>query len=441
MLVTVMIFVTLVIAALMASIVVVPQIRSDREAETFLTGMSRTMNGGDLRQDRQFDDKKPDDMIPPPFPEEDGSTEPSEVPAEERNGDMPFRDMKDINRRELEGESSLSIANMITVTLGEDGSVSEWSGDREELYENEDIASVAAAVLDKKSDFGRCSGFYYLKNAGGENEDRILLLDNHIAFENSRRTLIITCISGVCAWGLFLALMIYAVHKMTAPVKTAIDKQRRFISDAGHELKTPVAVIKANSEVLRSEIGQNKWLDHIGTESDRMNRLISDLMMLAEIDDPTENSVHVRFDLSGTVEGTALPFESLAFENGILLVTDVEPDIYMIGNSSRIEELVSIFINNAIKYGEKEIKISLKKDHKNARLTVYNKGKGISPEERDKIFERFYRVDKDRSRKSGNYGLGLAIAASIAEEHGSSIAVGGEYGKDVSFTVVFKRAE
>ena len=430
---TVMIFVTVLIVALIAVIVVIPQQRSAGEAHSYMTkrmedisrpddtGNERVMQNGKNGRFGDFSGEIPDDL-----PEIDPDNPPENLPD-----DLRFRE-RDMN-------ISFAKANFVTITVDEENNI-EWNSDREELYDDDYINAAAETLLKKTSGFGRYDGNYYLVNKTDE-KTTILLLENNLAFDSQRKTMIITLVSGFCAWCLFLILMIIAVRKMTEPVKTAIDKQRRFISDAGHELKTPVAVIKANAEVLRSEAGDSKWLGNIGSESDRMNRLISNLMMLAEIDDPTENSVHVRFDLSGTVEGTALPFESLAFENGVELITDVEPDIYITGNASRIEELVSVFINNAIKYGEKEIRVSLKREHKNARLTVYNKGTGIKPEDRDRIFERFYRVDKDRSRKSGNYGLGLAIARSIAEEHGASITVGGEYGKDVSFSAVFKCVE
>ncbi|MBQ9083512.1 MAG: hypothetical protein IJY28_08440, partial [Clostridia bacterium] len=216
-------------------------------------------------------------------------------------------------------------------------------------------------------------------------------------------------------------------------------QQRRFIADAGHELKTPIAVISANSNVLQSEIGENRWLTHIQNETGRMETLVRQLMTLAQIDQVDRIIEHQPFNASQAVMRSALPFETLAFEKGIVLNTYIQPNITMTGREDQICQLVGIFVNNAIRYGAEngEIRVLLTRVRKKITLSVYNTGIGVAEEERTKIFDRFYRVDKARSRSGGNYGLGLAIAKAILEEHGAQIAVEGEYGKWVRFVMTF----
>lgn len=234
----------------------------------------------------------------------------------------------------------------------------------------------------------------------------------------------------------------YFANRSIAPVKEAFDKQKRFIADASHELKTPLAVINTNADVLLANSEdtieeQAKWLHHIKSETERMKTLTNDLLYLTQMDDAREQMIHVPFNLSEAVESIILTMEAVIFEKEIDLAYEIEPSQMLTGNSEQIKQVVMILLDNAIKYTHPQgsIQLSLKKQHNHLLLKVSNTGEGIAPEHLGKIFDRFYRADTSRSRKHGGYGLGLAIAKSIVEQHKGKIYVKSVLGEKTSFYV------
>ena len=224
---------------------------------------------------------------------------------------------------------------------------------------------------------------------------------------------------------------------MVRPIKTTFERQRRFISDASHELKTPLTIIGANADVLQSEIGDNQRLEHIKSQSVRMSELVHDLLTLARADEGLAHVERSRFNMSDEILSTALEFESRIFEEGKKYAYDVRENIYYTGDGKQIKQLAAILIDNAIRYSDDEglIEVSLRKDGGHIRLSVFNTGVGVPPEERERIFERFYRTDESRSRDTGGYGVGLSIAKGIVETHKGRIVVTGEYKKWIRFDV------
>lgn len=237
---------------------------------------------------------------------------------------------------------------------------------------------------------------------------------------------------------LILAIFVFFLSKwIVRPVEDAFQKQRRFISDASHELKTPLTIISANADVLENEVGENVRIIHIKNQTERMGFLVRDLLDLTRTDENPDRTIFAVFDLSQVVLGTTLEFESRAFEEGRQLRYDIEDGIFYRGDEGKIRQLATILIDNAIKHADDhgEIDICLKKNNQRITLSVRNTGMGIAENEREKVFERFYRSDASRSRETGGYGLGLAIAKAIIELHKGKVSVQGEEGKYVAFTV------
>ena len=352
-----------------------------------------------------------------------------------QNDRKPGNEEKTGGNRKKDGESA---AFFLEAVFNENGELLFWSSNRTGYYEAVDVLEFQAAVSEKGQEFGIYNQSYYLYRTF-PNHSILLIQDNSISFHNLLVTLMVTAVSCAAAWVLLLFLSIWMVRRMTAPIADAFQKQRQFISDAGHELKTPVAVISANADVLQNEVGENRWLSYIRQETVRMDDLIRNLMLLTQMDDRENRDVLSDFDLSETVEGAALPFESLAFERRISMEMQVAPGISLRGNPSEICQLVGILLSNAIEYGDEggTIRITLTQQHKKAVLSVLNTGIGIAPGELDRIFDRFYRVDKDRSRKTGNYGLGLSIAMEIALHHHAELHAESEYGKWADFRCTF----
>lgn len=243
--------------------------------------------------------------------------------------------------------------------------------------------------------------------------------------------------------GLFL-LMELAVFFITRvltkramrPMQISYEKQQQFISDAGHELKTPLTVISANADILADEIGDNKWLTYIKGQAERMRILVQEMLDLTKITNSDQHVAQSRFNISSLVENVALPFECQAFEQKKTFHIELEPNVEFLGNTERIRRMVGIFVDNAFKYSNENgtIKVQLKTESGKKVLRIYNTGIGIAKGEEEKIFERFYRSDSSRS-KQGGYGLGLAIAKSIADQHGIKIQVQTEPGQWISFNL------
>lgn len=238
---------------------------------------------------------------------------------------------------------------------------------------------------------------------------------------------------------IFVLIFTYFLSKWAIrPVQTAFENQQRFISDASHELKTPLTVISANADVLESEIGENKWLTNIKSQSVVMNELVHDLLDLAKLDETSEDMILNEFDLSNIVLSKSLEFECTAFEQGKTFEQNITDGLMYKGNEESIKHLVTILTDNAIKHSDKNgiIRVTLTSNGNRRIFQVYNTGNGIKDSEKDKIFNRFYRSDESRSKATGGYGLGLAIAKSIVDAHNGTIAVDGEENKWISFTVI-----
>ncbi|MDR9853211.1 HAMP domain-containing sensor histidine kinase [Paenibacillus sp. VCA1] len=221
----------------------------------------------------------------------------------------------------------------------------------------------------------------------------------------------------------------YFANRSIEPVRKAFDKQKQFIADASHELKTPLAVINTNADVLLANgeetiLSQSKWLQHIKSETERMKTLTNDLLYLTQMDDGPEHVIFVPFDLSEAVESVMLTMEAVIFEKELAFTYEIEPRLTITGSSEQVKQVVMILLDNAIKYANPggAIHLELKKQHNRPLLTVTNTGAGIAPEHLNHIFDRFYRADVSRSRKHGGYGLGLAIAKSIVEGHKGKIS-------------------
>lgn len=234
----------------------------------------------------------------------------------------------------------------------------------------------------------------------------------------------------------------YFANRSIAPVKEAFNRQKQFIADASHELRTPLAVINTNADVLLAHadetIGeQAKWLHHIKSETERMKTLTGDLLYLTEMDDARESMIHSEFDLSEAVESVILTMEAVVYERDLKLRYEIEPGLAARGNAEQLKQVVMILLDNAVKYTNAggSIALSLNRRHHDSLLTVTNTGDGIPPEHLGRVFDRFYRIDKSRSRKGGGYGLGLAIAKSIVEQHKGKLTARSVMGESTSFAV------
>jgi signal transduction histidine kinase len=234
----------------------------------------------------------------------------------------------------------------------------------------------------------------------------------------------------------------FFANKAIQPVQEAFDRQRQFIADASHELKTPLAVINTNVDVLLSNdesniSEQSKWLHYIKSEVERMTKLTNDLLYLAQLDYSDIRMIHSDFDLSEAVEGIVLAMEAVIYEKRIAFSHDIEPGLKIHGSSEQIKQVVMILLDNAVKYTNSKgtIGLKLKRYYNNVVLSVTNTGEGIPEEHAMRVFDRFYRTDKARGRRNGSYGLGLSIAKAIVEQHRGRISVKSIVNESTTFSV------
>ncbi len=249
---------------------------------------------------------------------------------------------------------------------------------------------------------------------------------------------------ALAAFLLLLGVSVILARWATGPVERAWGQQRQFLSDASHELKTPLTVILSNAELLSAlplEERPARWTDNILSESQQMKRLVEEMLTLARADNLAQSAVLAEVSLSDVAEDCALAFEPVAFEAGKPLEYHVAEGVTVLGDGDKLRRLVSILLDNAVKYGAEggTITLALERTERQARLMVSNPGEPIPAEQLGRLFERFYRADASRGEKSG-FGLGLSIAAVIAQEHkGVLKAESGREGTRFLFTLPLKK--
>lgn len=314
------------------------------------------------------------------------------------------------------------LSTFYTVAVSYSGEVLEIKKESNAVHTDDELTKLALKIIDSGKVTGTEDNLtFYMADKDGY--ILVTFMDNTVINENAMTLFRYTLIFGGVALVLFFFLSVYLARKIVNPLEESYQKQKQFISDAGHELKTPVSVVSANAELLSREIGDNQWLQNIQYENERMGILVAELLQLARTESITPQMEHI--DFSRLVAGESLPFESVAFEKGLTLNCDIANNICVEGNSTQLKQLVSILLDNAIRHSKDkgDVYLSLTKEHGYAKLSVINKGDEISVEQRELIFERFYRVDTARNGEDKHYGLGLAIAKAITTSHKGHIEV------------------
>ncbi|AOT72508.1 sensor histidine kinase [Geosporobacter ferrireducens] len=308
-------------------------------------------------------------------------------------------------------------------------------GELKEIVLNKGISTGTIATNNYRLHFLKVSKEYgsivvFLDNSGEENVFRWLLT-------------ISICI-GLISLTLVFFISLFLANKAIKPVKISWERQNTFVADASHELRTPLAVVTSNLEIIMENetetVGsQHKWLTNVQSELDRLKQLVNDLLFLARSDAEGEELSKEPFDLSSLLYKTSDTFMPLAQKKGIRLVLHNQDDVTLLGNEFRIKQLITILLDNAIKYTSSggKIELQLEVGMNTFQLSIKDSGEGIPREHLNRIFDRFYRVDQSRSRSHGGSGLGLAIAKCIVDEHKGSIHVMSEVDKGTEFTVVF----
>ena len=290
---------------------------------------------------------------------------------------------------------------------------------------NLDIDTIANNIISKNnSDKLQIGNLYLNKYSYNLKYNDVLLVINTKDINHRLTNLLIY---SVIIFMLSEVIIAYLSQKITIwitkPAIEAFKKQKEFIEDASHELKTPLAIIMASSDELKEDKKNKKYIDNIKYETERMNKLITSLLNLSKLENAVTIGAYHEENISKIIEKVALTFESIAYENDLSIITDIEDNIIFNCNKDEIERLIAIIVDNAIKHSTKKtiIEIIAHKIKNNINIEISNIGEGIKPGDEEKIFERFYRADKSRNRSENRYGLGLAIAKNIVINHGGTI--------------------
>ncbi len=247
--------------------------------------------------------------------------------------------------------------------------------------------------------------------------------------QKTLRDLLITFVFvGVAMLAAIFLISLSFANRSVGPIASAWEKQRQFVADASHELKTPLSIITANYDALLSNEeetirSQREWLDYMKIGTDRMAKLINSLLLLAKMEDADIKASKVPFDMSDTIHKDIASMEAAAAEKGLSVWKQIGTDIVINSDQEMISQAFTILLENAIKYSDINgtITVSLTKSGHSVICSVKNSGKGIAKEDLPRIFDRFYRADKSRSEDSGSYGLGLSIAKAIINRIGGDI--------------------
>lgn len=334
---------------------------------------------------------------------------------------------KNRNNKDLDLEknpnknSDYQLSTFYSVAISNNGSVLAVDNGNKELYNNDELTQIAKSILGEKKHSGRTSNLsYVVRDKNGYT--LVAFMDNTVSEAGLRTMLRYVLIVGFTSIiGMFL-ISLPLSKRIIKPLEENDRKQKQFISDVSHELKTPVAIIGTNTELLSREIGNNEWLENIKYENERMGILIKQLLDLSHAEDVIVSMENINF--SRIILGEILAFESFAFEKEKEFIIDIDEDVYLIGNQIQLKQLVSIILDNAIRHSSgKNININLKSKNNTIELNFINDSYEIPQEKLNHIFDRFYRVDEVRNSEDLHYGIGLSIAKAIIEKHGGNIEV------------------
>ena len=323
------------------------------------------------------------------------------------------------------------------VTLDSEGNVTDTDTGKIAAVDTDTAEEYAQKTWEHTKTHGFLSNYRYIKTEE-DGSTQIIFLDctrSMNTFEAFLATSLAVAVAGMAA---FLILVIVLSKKIVRPVSEAYEKQKRFITDAGHEIKTPLTVIDADTEVLEMECGENEWLSDIKKQTVKLKDLTNSLIYLSKMEESRESVQKIDFPISDLVEEAAGSFEALAVTQNKTFDLEVEPMLTYCGEEKSIQRLVSILLDNALKYSPEGGRISVKfgKAGKNLQLRVYNTAEHVDQNNISHMFDRFYRFDESRNSETGGYGIGLSIARAIVESHKGKITAKSEDGKSMCMTVV-----
>lgn len=329
-------------------------------------------------------------------------------------------------------------SNFFVVKLNENGQVFFTDVSRTSLVDKASAEELALRVLEEGISSGKVGKYrYQISNSRMGNETVIVFLDTSEEILSYVRVMLLSGGIGIVCWFLMLFIVAFLSKRAIRPIVENIEKQKQFVTNAGHEIKTPLAIILANTEAMELYNGENKWSKNIREQTIRLSGLMKNLLLLAKMDEDSTGIIKTEISLSALLtENVQYFIESLKLRN-ITLQTEIQPDVIIKANKEQMLQLISILLDNASKYTNDNgtVIVRLQKSDKRVKLLIKNSCAKLPDTAPDRLFDRFYRDDKARTQKTDGYGIGLSVARSIAEANKGSITAEYENPNFVSFAV------
>ena len=334
--------------------------------------------------------------------------------------------------------------NIIIVYLDKNGDVIKESSPDNITVDDDALKEITEDAYDSDETYGHIHKYelIYMKKTTSSGTV-IAYADMSNSQDSFSKTLKVSLVAGIASLIILFFICRFLAKRAVRPVEKAWVAQKQFVADASHELKTPLTVILANTDIVMSHDDskikeERKWLESTKAEAQSMTRLVNDMLFLAKADMAKSQAyVFGNVNVSDIADECALNFESVAFEKKVGLSSDISSGISVLGDQAKLRELFTVLIDNAVKYSDADttVHVSLTSENEHAVFNVKNTGSVIPQDKQAHIFERFYRADESRNRSTGGYGLGLAIAYNIAHDHKGTLVLDHSTDKETSFTV------
>ena len=305
----------------------------------------------------------------------------------------------------------------------DDGTLDNADLNRIAAVTSDTVDEYLAAALTHGEGYGIYKTYRYVVHSTRENHKIAIFLDSYQQLRTIRNVLLWSLAAdAACILLVFLLVVVFS-RRAIDPVVQSAQRQKQFITDASHELKTPITVISTSLRVLEMEVGKQKWIDKAQTQTEKLTALVNSLVTLSRMDEEESPLKMSPFSISEAVTQTAESFRDFTAERGLGLHVSAAPALTYCGDEYAVRQLVSILMDNAVKYAaaDSEIAVTLEKARHGVRLAVSNACEPIGEKDLSRMFDRFYRVDPSRNAATGGFGIGLSIARSIAEGHKGSI--------------------
>ena len=326
-----------------------------------------------------------------------------------------------------------------SVVLTQEGELVKSDTSRIKAIDSTAAVQYANKALQEKATRGFIDNYRFFLSTEGRTL-RITFLDCSREVFSFRSFLFSSICMALGGYLAFFFVILFFSNRITKPVTESYEKQKRFITDAGHEIKTPLAIIKADVDVLEMEYGENEWLDGIQSQVTRLASLTNDLVYLSRMEESETRLQMIEFPFSDVVGEAAQAFHAMAQAQGKEFRCSIEPMLSLTGNEKSIRQLVSILLDNAMKYSPPGgcIALAVRSQNRSICLSVYNTASSpIEKQNLPHIFERFYRMDSSRSSQTSGYGIGLSVAKAIVSAHGGKITAATQDGHSLQVTVQF----